>query len=179
MNQFIKLQEYNPNKVLDSHTDIYINPQHISAIRLWRRDIDYPDGAIIHTLSPSDNDKGTRAAGGARYGRFLVIEDPEDVIKAIKSPQKEEETQPTHTIKNETYNGWTNYATWRVNLELFPDDLQLDNAVDQNDVEQMAEEALFASSTEENQLMESYAMAFLQDVNWYEIAAHLNEQFEE
>jgi hypothetical protein len=22
-------------------------------------------------------------------------------------------------MKKETYNGWTNYATWRVNLEIF------------------------------------------------------------
>jgi hypothetical protein len=76
-------------------------------------------------------------------------------------------------MNTKNYNGWTNYATWRVNLEMFdgmepgehgPDELR-DLALDL--IEQSA-----------SGLALDYAMAFLSDVNWYEIAAHLAPETE-
>lgn len=72
-----------------------------------------------------------------------------------------------------TYNGWTNYATWRVNLEMF------NNATDEwfdhcDDVPAMLRE--YAESLMEetaNGMALGYAMAFLDDVNWHEIAKHI------
>ena len=83
-------------------------------------------------------------------------------------------------MTDKTYNGWTNYATWRVNLEMFdgmsPRDfvpecqgdlscydmgaILKDWALDM--IEQSAPEGL----------ARDYAFAFLDDVNWHEIARH-------
>ena len=75
-------------------------------------------------------------------------------------------------MSNETYNGWTNYATWRVHLEMF-DDMEADEPVRWQDIRDMAEDVVEASSSEG--LARDYAMAFLSDVNWREIADHVNE----
>lgn len=83
------------------------------------------------------------------------------------------------------YNGWTNYATWRVNLEVFdgidPDMFDMEQeAYDLGqDLQACAEEIIFSSTYDErgrSSLMEDYARAFLQDVNWSEIAAYLIEE---
>lgn len=80
-----------------------------------------------------------------------------------------------------TYNGWTNYATWRVNLEIF-DGMSPRDVTDTRDVEayelgqamkEYAEEMLSGDS-----LAVSYALAFLSDVNWTEIATHKIEEYE-
>ena len=79
------------------------------------------------------------------------------------------------------YNGWTNYATWRVNLEIFdgfdPSDyfsgLNLDDAYSLSKcLEDYAEQVIFECATVEG-LAADYARAFLSDVNWYEIAEHM------
>jgi hypothetical protein len=88
----------------------------------------------------------------------------------------------------EKYNGWTNYATWRVNLELFDGfGDSIDNAkesfgdivglsdylknytldfIDQNGFE-----------NETNRLVGGWASAFVDEVNWYEIAENMNEDY--
>lgn len=79
--------------------------------------------------------------------------------------------------KKDGYNGWTNYATWRVKLELFDDtgmfegtsfptisdlmDYLKDSAID----------AVDATCAEG--LAYDYACAFLEEVNWSEIARSL------
>jgi hypothetical protein len=72
------------------------------------------------------------------------------------------------------YNGWTNYATWRVNLELFDgDDHASDNDLDAYDLGQTLRELAMELMTETaSGLALDYAEAFLSDVNWYEIAEH-------
>ena len=82
-------------------------------------------------------------------------------------------------MSDKTYNGWTNYATWRVNLEVF--DCQENNwdwfNMDQDvyglaqDLRAYVEESIENSSTEG--LARDYALAFLSDVNWHEIALHM------
>ena len=77
------------------------------------------------------------------------------------------------------YNGWTNYATWRVNLEIF-DGMDIEDMgwhkLDLYDMAQMlrafAEELVCPFKSAENSLAESYALAFLSDVDWYDIAKH-------
>ena len=78
-------------------------------------------------------------------------------------------------MKKETYNGWTNYATWRVNLEIF-DGLSSDidgEKVTAESCKEYAEEALSESG---EGLALDYAMAFIASVNWHEIAKALNEE---
>ena len=86
----------------------------------------------------------------------------------------------------EKYNGWTNYATWRVNLEIFdgydPYDAGHDSSTSAYDLglalKDIAEE-LLANDANDGSLAYSYAMAFLSDVNWTEIARHIIEAYAE
>lgn len=79
-----------------------------------------------------------------------------------------------------SYNGWTNYETWRVNLEMF-DGTEPRSCIDAYHLGQefkaYAEEAIEQSSAPG--LARDYALAFLSDVNWREIAAHYIEEEEE
>ena len=85
-------------------------------------------------------------------------------------------------MKNQTYNGWTNYATWRVNLEIFDNCEQYfdDYEVDEITAElckEYAEDVIFCDlgMLGENSIAADYAMAFLVQVNWYEIANFIKE----
>jgi hypothetical protein len=85
-------------------------------------------------------------------------------------------------MENTKYNGWTNYATWRINLEVFdcsfdPYDYWDDYAsIDLSELadrlQDNANEYVFnhGSLAVEGSLVESYARSFMSDVNWYEIA---------
>lgn len=77
------------------------------------------------------------------------------------------------------FNGWANYATWRVKLELL-DDIEYvrdlfsighsTNLVRlAEDIKDYVVELLYS----ENGLAQSYAEAFLWDVDWLEIANHV------
>lgn len=77
------------------------------------------------------------------------------------------------------YNGWTNYATWRVNLEIFDGMSSVEICGDLDDpykvgkvLREYAEEIIEQTATG---LALDYAMAFLADVDWEEIATHLIE----
>ena len=74
------------------------------------------------------------------------------------------------------YNGWTNYATWRVNLEMFDGtDYASDNDLNAYDLGQIlrdSAEDLLACSAEPGGVALDYALAFMRDVNWREIAEH-------
>ena len=75
----------------------------------------------------------------------------------------------------EKYNGWTNYATWRVNLELF-DGLYSDMGGEKVTAESCKDYAEEVVSESGEGLALDYARAFLANVNWHEIADHLNEE---
>ena len=79
------------------------------------------------------------------------------------------------------YNGWTNYATWRINLEMFDGgDFASDNDLDAYDLGQsLREMALETVAEQASGLALDYAEAFLADVNWYEIAEHMIEDYRE
>ena len=83
-------------------------------------------------------------------------------------------------MKNETYNGWTNYATWRVNLEIF-DGLHFDSDGEKVTPEECQDyaESLVSDGVVhrlDGKLALKYEPTFLDAVNWQEIADHLNEQ---
>ena len=80
-------------------------------------------------------------------------------------------------MEKETYNGWTNYETWKVNLEfldgmtgknLFGEKCEPDNI--ENYIEVLLEEECKPSS-----FSSGCVRSFLSKVNWHEIAEHLNE----
>jgi hypothetical protein len=87
-------------------------------------------------------------------------------------------------MENTKYNGWTNYATWRVNLEVFDGIAWLDQFDDGISVydasvllKEYAEELIEVSSS--GGLARDYALAFLSDVNWYEIAESMHSLYME
>ena len=76
------------------------------------------------------------------------------------------------------YNGWTNYATWRVNLEIF-DGMSADyvgwRGMEYWELAPVLRECAedIIEQTAPEGLARDWALAFLQDVNWREIAQHL------
>jgi hypothetical protein len=87
-------------------------------------------------------------------------------------------------MKDITYNGWSNYATWRINLEIFDgvtledmNTVEVDPYLLKDYLQEYAEELVFLDcrldERRPSSLMEDYARAFLSDVNWYEIAKHM------
>lgn len=80
---------------------------------------------------------------------------------------------------NTTYNGWTNYATWRINLEVFdgfdPRDYfdRYDRDEAYNLAHDLKEYVLEAVIGDAGGLMADYARAFIDDVNFHEIAEHM------
>ncbi len=75
------------------------------------------------------------------------------------------------------YNGWTNYATWRVNLEILGD-IEFENKMSADDLKEIVEDVVFSQYDGMNSLMYDYASAFVSEVNFYEIAQSINEELE-
>lgn len=80
----------------------------------------------------------------------------------------------------ETYNGYTNYATWRINLELF-DGFELNEYNKDYSVYELSKyleeytDYYVCEDTDNSELCSSYARAFLAQVNYYEIAQHIKD----
>lgn len=89
-----------------------------------------------------------------------------------------------------THNGWTNYATWRVNLEMI--DGWTDYHMDGDEFEKFeevyqladhlkdyAEEQIenYCDSSKGVNLARDYALAFMQEVNWQEIAQYIANDY--
>jgi hypothetical protein len=77
------------------------------------------------------------------------------------------------------YNGWTNYATWRINLEIIQD-TEFKEKVSADTVKDIIEEAIFVNfdTCDTPRLIEDYARAFVSQVNFYEIAKSINEEID-
>lgn len=80
-------------------------------------------------------------------------------------------------MSQNTYNGWTNYATWRVNLEIFDgmpsEDFETFKYA--GNCRSYAEDII--EETTQAGLGRDYALAFLSDVNWHEIASHFEVEW--
>lgn len=79
------------------------------------------------------------------------------------------------------YNGWSNYATWRVNLEILGD-IDFDEHVTVDDLKEIVEDVVFSNletglKVEDwRSLCTDYARAFISEVNFYEIAESINAE---
>tara|TARA_A200000159_G_scaffold14121_1_gene11706 strand:- start:2352 stop:2597 length:246 start_codon:yes stop_codon:yes gene_type:complete len=71
----------------------------------------------------------------------------------------------------EKCNGWTNYATWRVNLEILSD-MEFEEQVSADYLKDLVEELVFIDV--KDCLAADYARAFIAQVNFYEIAEAIN-----
>jgi hypothetical protein len=79
-------------------------------------------------------------------------------------------------MKKEKYNGWSNYATWRINLEILGD-IEFDHPVTYDYLEEIVEDVVFTNKTEGG-LAEDYAKAFISQVDFREIASGINAELE-
>ncbi len=79
-------------------------------------------------------------------------------------------------MKKEKYNGWSNYATWRINLEILGD-IEFDHPVTYDYLEEIVEDVVFTNKTEGG-LAEDYARAFISQVDFREIASGINAELE-
>jgi len=93
-------------------------------------------------------------------------------------------------MSDNKYNGWTNYATWRVNLELFdsfdPYEI-LGRSLDDDAyniglcLKEYAEETILSQCGDgglnQQNLAAEYALAFINQVNWTEIAEHKIDEY--
>ena len=90
-------------------------------------------------------------------------------------------------MTDKTYNGWTNYATWRVNLEMFDganwDDYYIGSFPEPYDLglalKEHVNDYVYGLCDDRHRLIEGWISAFLSDVNWYEIAQHMLEDCQE
>lgn len=89
------------------------------------------------------------------------------------------------------YNGWTNYETWRVQLEIIDDYVQNSLCEDYEEyletskynlvemLKDYADEAITNFGELAEGLALDYARSFLSDVDWYELAEHAIDALKE
>lgn len=83
----------------------------------------------------------------------------------------------------EDYNGWTNYETWRINLEFF-DGMDFQDEKDLYKTIYELSESLksrveeYMDESTDDTLVLGWARAFVSDVNFMEIAKSINESYE-
>ena len=78
-------------------------------------------------------------------------------------------------MKKQEYNGWSNYATWRINLEILGD-IEFDHPVTYDYLEEIVEDVVFTNKTEGG-LVEDYARCFIAEVDFEELADAINSDF--
>ena len=78
---------------------------------------------------------------------------------------------------NKEHNGWTNYATWRVNLEILGD-IEFEETVTADDLKEIVEDVVFSNVEDGRSLCTDYARAFISEVNFYEIAESINAEID-
>ena len=80
-------------------------------------------------------------------------------------------------MSNNKYNGWSNYATWRVNLEIISDiGFEETENINVDYLKELVEDIVF--SQHEESLMSDYAHAFLSEVNYHEILESILDEIE-
>lgn len=101
-------------------------------------------------------------------------------------------------MDNKKYDGWANYATWRVNLEIIdeyinyvvyedkdPSWAEMSKSDLADVLEEYADDVItnFGGTSDdfnsETGFVISYARAFLNDVDWYELAEHAQNTIKE
>ena len=86
-------------------------------------------------------------------------------------------------MSNTTYNGWSNYPTWRINLEILGDIQWVEEEIEilnEEMLEEYVENAVFENNGISGHigLMEDYARAFLANVDYREILESIKDDYE-
>ena len=81
-------------------------------------------------------------------------------------------------METKKYNGYTNYETWKVNMDILGD-IEFDGHVDANLLKDIVEDVVFSNYDGQNSfLMYDYAKVFVSEVNYYEIAENINDEID-
>ena len=86
---------------------------------------------------------------------------------------------------SEKYNGWTNYETWKVNLELVDSEYlgeclsDYDNFSDFIKLLKYSVQEIAFKGLEDNSIASSAVSSMMSRVNWTEIAEHIQEAYAE
>jgi hypothetical protein len=77
-------------------------------------------------------------------------------------------------------NGWSNYATWKINAEILGD-IEFDYVVQPSELKEIVEDCVFRNPNTCNTpyLIEDYARAFLAEVEYIELATAYNEDYKQ
>ena len=86
-------------------------------------------------------------------------------------------------MQDNTYNGWTNYETWRVNLEVFdgmtPREFpRVDDVYELSRCLKTYMDDLLYDETGGKGLAYDYAVSFLSEVDYYSIAERMASDYE-
>lgn len=77
------------------------------------------------------------------------------------------------------HNGWTNFETWKVNLEVFdgltPEDITGWDLVTAGDLREQVE-AIIYDDCDASDIVRGWALNFISEVNFQEIADAINER---
>ncbi len=78
-------------------------------------------------------------------------------------------------MMNKEYNGWSNNATWRAHSEILKY-IKFNEPVNVDQLKEIVEECVFRNpnTCDTPYLVEDYARAFLNQVNYYEISKVIN-----
>ena len=77
-------------------------------------------------------------------------------------------------------NGWSNYATWRIHIEILGD-IEFNYVVQPSELQEIVEDCVFTNSNTyyTRNLIENYARAFLAEVDYIELATAYNEDYKQ
>jgi hypothetical protein len=75
------------------------------------------------------------------------------------------------------FNGWTNNATWRVTVDILGN-IEFNGYVTADELREIVEDVVFSNVQDDRKLCVDYANAFISQVNFYEIAELINEEFD-
>lgn len=78
-------------------------------------------------------------------------------------------------MQDKNHNGWTNYETWRINLEIFSDCYEDFYDYNTDDLKEYTEDVYKG----DNDLGNGLIYAFISMVNFHEILDHIKENWEE
>ncbi len=77
-------------------------------------------------------------------------------------------------MSNKTHNGFSNYATWRIYVEILGD-LKYTKPQTTDSLKEIVEWYVFGDN-KDTTLKGDYARAFLSDVNYYELKRSINDE---
>lgn len=72
------------------------------------------------------------------------------------------------------HNGWNNYETWKIHLEILGD-INFDEPTNKYELKDIVDDAVFDNSVQKDCLAANYARAFISNVDFEEIARYINE----